>query len=93
MRSAGFVALPTQKPLKGVRLVLVSGKPISKAIVEDSPVIYLDTSALITFRQRKGDQVSSNHSCAEKELSRPHRTTLERWRLPLLDPINSGRAV
>ena len=31
----GFVALPTQKPLKRVRLVPVSGKPISKAIVED----------------------------------------------------------
>jgi prevent-host-death family protein len=31
----GLVALPTQKPLKRVRLVRVSGKPISKAIVEE----------------------------------------------------------
>jgi prevent-host-death family protein len=30
----GAVALPTQKPLKRVRLVRVSGKPISREIVE-----------------------------------------------------------
>ena len=31
----GYVTLPTQKPLKRVRLVRVLGKPISKAILED----------------------------------------------------------
>jgi len=30
----GAVALPTQKPLKRVRFVRVSGKPISRVIVE-----------------------------------------------------------
>lgn len=35
LAAQGLVALPTQKPLKRVRLVRVSGKPISKAIVED----------------------------------------------------------
>jgi prevent-host-death family protein len=31
----GLVALPTRKPLRRVRLVKVSGKPISKVILED----------------------------------------------------------
>jgi len=35
LAAQGAVTLPTQKPLKRVRLVRVSGKPISKAIVED----------------------------------------------------------
>jgi prevent-host-death family protein len=35
LAAQGSVTLPTQKPLKRVRLVKVSGKPISKAIVED----------------------------------------------------------
>lgn len=34
-RLAALVVLPTQKPLKRVRLIRVSGKPISKAILED----------------------------------------------------------
>jgi hypothetical protein len=35
LATQGAVTLPKQKPLKRVRLVRVSGKPISKAIVED----------------------------------------------------------
>jgi prevent-host-death family protein len=35
LAAQGTVTLPTQKPLKRVRLINVSGKPISKAIVED----------------------------------------------------------
>jgi len=35
LAAQGLVTLPTQKPLKRVRLARVSGKPISKAIVED----------------------------------------------------------
>lgn len=35
LATRGTVTLPTQKPLKRVRLVKVSGKPISKVIVED----------------------------------------------------------
>jgi prevent-host-death family protein len=35
LAAQGLVVLPTQKPLKRVRLIRVSGKPISKAIVED----------------------------------------------------------
>ena len=35
LAAQGTVTLPTQKPLKRVRLVNVSGKPISRAIVED----------------------------------------------------------
>ncbi|HEU4343423.1 MAG TPA: type II toxin-antitoxin system prevent-host-death family antitoxin [Candidatus Binatia bacterium] len=35
LAAQGRVVLPTQKPLKRVRLVRVSGKPISKVIVED----------------------------------------------------------
>jgi antitoxin (DNA-binding transcriptional repressor) of toxin-antitoxin stability system len=35
LAAQGYVTLPTQKPLKRVRLVRVSGKPISKAILED----------------------------------------------------------
>ena len=35
LAAQGAVALPTQKPLKRVRLVNISGKPISKAIVKD----------------------------------------------------------
>jgi len=31
----GLIKSPTQKPLKRVRLVKVSGKPISKVIVQD----------------------------------------------------------
>jgi prevent-host-death family protein len=35
LAAQGTVTLPTQKPLKRVRLVNVSGKPISKVIVGD----------------------------------------------------------
>jgi antitoxin (DNA-binding transcriptional repressor) of toxin-antitoxin stability system len=35
LAAQGLATLPTQKPLKRVRLVQVSGKPISKAVVED----------------------------------------------------------
>ena len=35
LAAQGAVTLPTQKPLKRVRLVNVSGKPVSKLIVED----------------------------------------------------------
>ena len=35
LAAQGLVALPTRKPLKRVRLVRVSGKPISNVIVED----------------------------------------------------------
>jgi prevent-host-death family protein len=35
LAAQGLVVLPTQKPLKRVRLIRVSGKPISKAILED----------------------------------------------------------
>jgi prevent-host-death family protein len=35
LAAQGAVTLPTQKPLKRVRLVKVSGKPISKAVVKD----------------------------------------------------------
>ena len=35
LASQGVVALPTRKPLRRVRLAKVSGKPISKTIVED----------------------------------------------------------
>ena len=35
LAARGVVTLPTQKPLKRVRLVKVSGKPISKAVLED----------------------------------------------------------
>jgi prevent-host-death family protein len=35
LAAQGIVALPTRKPLSRVRLVKVSGKPISKSIVED----------------------------------------------------------
>jgi prevent-host-death family protein len=35
LAAQGLVTLPTQKPLKRVRLVQVSGKPISKTAVED----------------------------------------------------------
>jgi hypothetical protein len=35
LAAQGAVTLPTQKPLKRVRLVKVSGKPLSKVIVED----------------------------------------------------------
>jgi prevent-host-death family protein len=35
LAAQGVVALPTQKPLRRVRLVKVSGKPISKTIVEN----------------------------------------------------------
>jgi prevent-host-death family protein len=35
LAAQGLVTLPTRKPLKRVRLVKVSGKPISKTIVED----------------------------------------------------------
>jgi prevent-host-death family protein len=31
----GFVTLPTRKPLKNVRTVKVSGRPISRTILED----------------------------------------------------------
>lgn len=35
LAAQGLVALPTQKPLRRVRLVKVKGKSISKTIVED----------------------------------------------------------
>ena len=35
LAAQGAVTLPTQKPLKRVRLVKISGKPISKTIAED----------------------------------------------------------
>ena len=35
LAAQGFVTLPTQKPLKRVRLANVSGQPISKTILED----------------------------------------------------------
>lgn len=35
LAAQGFVTLPTQKPLKRVRLAKVSGRPISKTILED----------------------------------------------------------
>jgi prevent-host-death family protein len=35
LAAQGLIRLPTRKPLRRVRLVRVSGKPISKAIVED----------------------------------------------------------
>jgi prevent-host-death family protein len=35
LAAQGVVALPTRKPLSRVRLVKVSGEPISKTIVED----------------------------------------------------------
>jgi len=35
LAAQGFVTLPTQKPLKRVRLAKVSGQPISKTILED----------------------------------------------------------
>jgi len=35
LAARGAIKLPTQKPLKRVRLVNVSGKPISKTITED----------------------------------------------------------
>jgi len=35
LAARGSVTLPTQKPLKRVRLVKVLGKPISKTIAED----------------------------------------------------------
>ena len=35
LAAQGAVTLPKQKPLKRVRLVKVSGKPMSEAIVED----------------------------------------------------------
>ena len=35
LSAQGVVALPTRKPLRRVRLVKVSGKSISKTIVED----------------------------------------------------------
>jgi len=35
LAAQGFVTLPTQKPLKRVRLAKVSGPPISKTILED----------------------------------------------------------
>jgi prevent-host-death family protein len=35
LAAQGAVTLPTQKPLKRVRLVKVSGKPISRTIAED----------------------------------------------------------
>jgi prevent-host-death family protein len=35
LAAQGTVTLPTQKPLKRVHLVKVSGKPISKTIAED----------------------------------------------------------
>ena len=35
LAAQGAVTLPTQKPLKRVRLVKVAGKPISKTLVED----------------------------------------------------------
>ena len=35
LAAQGFVTLPTQKPLKRVRMAKVSGRPISKTILED----------------------------------------------------------
>lgn len=35
LAAQGVVALPTRRPLRRVRLAKVSGKPISKTIVED----------------------------------------------------------
>jgi hypothetical protein len=35
LAAQGLIKSPTQKPLRRVRLVKVSGKPISKAIVQD----------------------------------------------------------
>ena len=35
LAAQGFVTLPTQKPLKRVRLAKVSGRPTSKTILED----------------------------------------------------------
>lgn len=35
LAAQGLLVLPTQKPLRRVRLVKVSGKPISKAIVQE----------------------------------------------------------
>jgi len=35
LAAQGAVTLPTQKPLKRVRLVKVTGKPISKALLKD----------------------------------------------------------
>ncbi len=35
LAARGLVTLPTQKPLKRVRLVKVSGTPISRTILED----------------------------------------------------------
>ncbi len=35
LAARGLVTLPTQKPLKKVRLVKVSGTPISRTILED----------------------------------------------------------
>ena len=35
LAAQGLVALPTHKPLKKVRMVKVSGPPISRAILED----------------------------------------------------------
>ena len=35
LAAQGTVTLPTQKPLTRVRLVKISGKPLSKTIVED----------------------------------------------------------
>ena len=35
LAAQGLLVLPTQKPLRRVRLIRVSGKPTSKAIVHD----------------------------------------------------------
>ena len=35
LAALGLLVLPTRKPLRRVRLVRASGKPVSKAIVED----------------------------------------------------------
>lgn len=35
LAAQGLVTLPTHKPLKKVRLVKISGRPISKTILED----------------------------------------------------------
>lgn len=35
LAAQGILALPTQKPLKKIRLARVTGAPISKAILED----------------------------------------------------------
>jgi hypothetical protein len=37
MAARSAVILPTQKPLKSIRLVKASGKPVSKAILEERP--------------------------------------------------------